>query len=215
MHDGFLTIAEIIERHETLFQDGFNEAVAKRENVNTASYDLHLGQDVYLSGDDYPRQLTQGQPLILIPRGQFALLMTDEYITMPKDYFGLISIKFSIKVRGLINVSGFHIDPGFSGRITFSVFNAGPVDVMLEYGKPTFMIFFYKLHCEAGPYKGDKGDKKHLPTEFVTSAKGVSASLADVDKRVRSLETSSRIWWALLLTVIAGLTALLISTFNR
>ena len=47
-----------------------------------------------------------------------------------------ISIKAKLKFRGLVNVSGFHIDPGYRGKIIFAVFNAGPQPILLRRGQP-------------------------------------------------------------------------------
>ena len=200
---GFLTADEIKKEHTRLFKEGF---VARQ--AHQASYDLRLGEEVYISGDDHPRKLSVDSPFVTIPRGQFALLITREYITMPNDYMGLISIRLRIKIRGLINVSGFHVDPGFDGKLVFSVFNAGPTDVLLKYEDPTFMIFFYKLNHEAGPYDGEHDKQEHLPLPVVTSLTGTSASLASVDKRVQDLETTSKVYWALLIVLIGALIAL-------
>jgi len=200
---GFLTDQDIQHQSDHLFKEGYNPNEAKR-----AAYDLHLGEYAYLTGSDYPQKLSEKQPFISIPRGQFALLITKEYVTMPKDYLGLISTKFGFKEQGLINVSGFHVDPGFHGKILFSVFNAGPMDVVLEYDKPTFMLFFYKLHKEVGnPYNGERQGQTHLPTNIVTSLKGSSASLSDVDKRVSQLETTTKVYWAVLIALIGALVA--------
>lgn len=93
----------------------------------------------------------------------------------------------------------------------FSVFNAGPSDVVLKYGQPTFMIFFYKLQREVDKgYEGESLYQKHLPTKLVTSIKGVSASLFDVDKRVRDLEVRERIFIGLFAALAAGLIALFV-----
>ena len=206
MDFGFLTDKEIKENREDLFEGYFNP-----EQAIHASYDLSLGEEVYISGMDYPRKLSETSPFVSIPRGQFALLMTKEYVKMPKDHLGFISIKFGMKAQGLINVSGFHVDPGFEGKIVFSVFNAGPSDVVLKYEVPTFIIFFYKLRgqVEKG-YDGPSQNQKHLPTKLVTSVKGVSASLSDVDKRVRDLEVTNRIFIGLLAALAAGLVALFV-----
>jgi dCTP deaminase len=206
MDFGFLTDKEIKDRNKELFREGFVEKQAVG-----ASYDLSLGEEVYISGEDCPTKLSESSPFVSIPRGQFALLMTKEYVKIPKNHFGLISIKFWKKAQGLINVSGFHVDPAFEGKIFFSVFNAGPSDVMLRYGEPTFMIFFYKLRGEVDqPYKGEIGEKENLPTKLVTSLKGTSASLSDVDKRVRDLEVTNRIFIGLLAALAAGIIALFV-----
>ncbi len=206
MDFGFLVDKEIKDKNKELFKNGFVE-----KQADGASYDLSLGEEVYISGEEYPKRLSKSNPFVSIPRGQFALLMTNEYVTVPKDHLGLISIKFGKKAQGLINVSGFHVDPGFEGKILFSVFNAGPSDVVLEYKEPTFMIFFYKLRDKVEkPYKGERQYQEHLPTGLVTSVKGVSASLSDVDKRVRDLEVTNRIFIGLLVALAAGLIAVFV-----
>jgi dCTP deaminase len=207
MDSGFLTDEQIVAENRRLFKEGcFDHSQAKR-----ASYDLSLGDEVYITGQDYPQRLSEKRPFVSIPRGQFALLMTKEYVTIPKDYLALISVRFGMKAQGLINVSGFHVDPGFEGKILFSVFNAGPADVVLKYGEPTFMIFFYKLEKEVlRPYDGEKQKQEQLPVALVTSLKGTSASLADVDKRVSSLETTGKVYWALLLALVGALIALFV-----
>jgi dCTP deaminase len=46
---------------------------------------------------------------------------------------------------GLVNVSGFHVDPGFRGRLKFSVYNAGSESIILGVGERLFPIWFYEL----------------------------------------------------------------------
>lgn len=210
MDFGFLTDKEIKTRKTSFFPKGCDE-----ERATGASYDLALGEEVYISGEDCPKKLSENSPYVSIPRGQFALLITKEYVKVPPEYLGLISIRFSKKAQGLINVSGFHVDPGFEGKILFSVFNAGPSDVVLRYGEPTFMVFFYKLREAVGnPYKGDMLRQEHLPTKLVTSVKGVSASLSDVDKRVRDLEVTNKIFIGLLAALAAGIVALFVQVIS-
>lgn len=210
MDFGFLTDKEIKDKRAELFKKGFEPKQAQR-----ASYDLSLGEEVYISGEDCPRKLSESSPFVSLPRGQFALLMTKEYVSMPADHLGFISIRFGKKAQGLINVSGFHVDPGFEGKILFSVFNAGPSDVVLKYGEPTFMIFFYKLREPVEEaYEGERMRQEQLPTRLVTSVKGVSASLSDVDRRVSRIEVHNRIFWTLLSVLLAGLAALLAFIFR-
>jgi dCTP deaminase len=201
---GFLTNKELKKELPILIPG----ATFVESQAGGASYDLTLGSEVYISEKEYPEILTQDQPYVSLPRGQFALLMTDEQVEMPSNYLGMISIRFSIKKRGLINVSGFHVDPGFKGRIIFSVFNAGPSDVVLKYKDPVFMIFFFRLEHDAKPYP-DTG-YKDLPVDLVTSLKGTSTSLSGVDERVSKLETTYRIFWGILIALIGALIALFV-----
>ncbi len=208
MSFGFLTDEEIIKRGKELLGPDFQQ-----NQVSGASYDLSLGEEAYISGEDSPRSLSDANPFVTLPRGQFALLLTKEYVKLPDDHLGFISIRFGKKAQGLVNISGFHVDPGFEGKILFSVFNAGPTDVVLKYGEPIFMIFYYKLQRRVlRPYKGERRGLKALPTALVSSVKGVSASLADVDKRVGRLET---LFWVLLAMLLMMLGTMITIAVTR
>lgn len=213
MSNGFLTADDIYKKRATFFPHCDSDL----EDARGASCDLRLGKEVHLSSDEYPRILTEKEPFVSIPRGQFALLMTHEYVHMPLNYLGLISFKFTIKAKGLMNISGFHIDPGRDGCIIFSVYNAGPSDVVLKYKQPIFMIFFCKLEKDAPDYKekGHYQDTKHLPIGLVSSLKGMSASLPEVEKRVRELEVTMKIMMWLLAASAAGVVGLLIKVLSE
>jgi len=100
-----------------------------------------------------------------IPPGQFALLYATEYIHIPDDTIAFISIKASIKLAGLINISGFHVDPGFQGRLKFSVYNAGAQAIPLEYGIETFLIWFSELDCPTDPYDGNHKNQNRITSK--------------------------------------------------
>jgi hypothetical protein len=69
-----------------------------------------------------------------IPPEQFAFILTEEKVTVPAEAMAFISMKATYKMQGLINVSGFHVDPGWDGPLIFAVFNAGPSPVHLQRG---------------------------------------------------------------------------------
>ena len=121
--------------------------------VDCAAVSLTVGDEVYITPSDpdnskdtgVKKKLTKDKSQFVIPKGQFAFLLTNEIITVPDDALALISFKATYKFKGLINVSGFHVDPGWSGRLTFSVYNAGPLDITLEKGDPFALIWFANL----------------------------------------------------------------------
>src|SRR5713226_2877035 len=119
--------------------------------INEASYDLRVGDEVFLSENQIPTRLSQDSPYVLLPPGQFALVKTFEEISIPPDLIGLLSIRSRYKFQGLINISGFHVDPTYKGHLIFSVQNIGPNDIRLKYGDAAFMIMFAKLEK---PYEG-------------------------------------------------------------
>jgi len=115
------------------------------EKIRPANYDLRLGNQYFVSREKYPKRLEETGGYIVIEPGDFAILSTHEYIYVPDDLLGLISLKYKYKKFGLINISGFHVDPGYVGRLFFSVYNAGPKSVVLKHKEPIFMIMYDKL----------------------------------------------------------------------
>src|SRR5438046_2720021 len=113
-----------------------------KDRIDCASYRLRLGGEAFVTRDD----LLRGSPAtpltdaledhppndkVVIPPGQFAFLITEEIVRVPPSAMALISMRVSQKFKGLINVSGFHVDPGFSGKLLYSVYNAGPQPIFL------------------------------------------------------------------------------------
>lgn len=173
-------------------------------------YDLHLGEDVYITSNDVPSRLTPQEPYVIIRPGEFALLSTLEVFSMPLDTMGFISVRFSYKKLGLINVSGFHVDPGYKGKVFFSVYNAGPNDIVMKMGDPVFMIFLLKITkdeheaCAVG-VKERQGDGERKFTETVTAIQGKSVSLANNAERIARLEFYLRFLGTIAITIIGGL----------
>ena len=153
----------------------FNEA-----NVKHCAYELSLGPEAYTTDSPNGKKqlLAPGEQLVIRP-GQFGLLLTEETITVPNDTIALISIKAGIKFRGLVNVSGFHVDPGFHGRLKFSVYNAGSRSVVLARGKPTFLIWFDGLGGKVSdPYNGSHNNQKELTPDDIMQIQGEVSSPA-------------------------------------
>lgn len=139
----FLTRNNIITNKEGV-------SVFNSKRISQAAYELCLGNEVFRTDnkDKKTEFLDEKNRYIDINPGQFCLLMTEEYINISPDKLAFISIKAKQKLKGLINVSGFHVDPGFKGKLLFSVYNAGPSIITLEAGKAYFLIWFSNLEKE-------------------------------------------------------------------
>ena len=167
------------------------------ERVDCAAYTLAIGPEVYVSPTDQTadpatvtvRKLDEDEAFT-IPPGQFAFLLTEEIVSVPADALAFISIRAKTKFRGLVNVSGFHVDPGYRGQLTYSVFNAGPVPIHLKRGQSIFLIWYANLDRES-KYKKDDPIRKGIDTELITAVAGELLSFAGVSKKSR---TSMRPW---------------------
>jgi dCTP deaminase len=163
--------------------------------VDCAAYTLRMGPEVYISPNDQakdPQAVTirtlSDNEAFAIPAGQFAFLLTEEIVTVPDHAVAWISMKAKIKWKGLINVSGFHVDTGFNGRLVFAVFNAGPVSVHLRRGQDLFLIWFANL---AQPTRNIRKQpvQMHISPELISGIAGELQSLANLNSKIKENKT--------------------------
>ncbi|WMS45207.1 deoxycytidine triphosphate deaminase (plasmid) [Acuticoccus sp. MNP-M23] len=162
--------------------------------IDCAAYTLRVGSEVYVSPDRQisapdrhtKRMLPQGDSFT-IPPGQFAFLVTEERIKVPDDAVAFISIKAKLKFNGLINISGFHVDPGYDGHLLFSVLNAGPRPLHLQRGQPLFLIWYAALDRVTAMKKEEAGFAGIKP-DMLTGISGEIQSLQRLSEDYRELE---------------------------
>src|SRR5436305_94577 len=86
------------------------------DEIDCNAITLRVGGEVYITPEleeahtRTKKQLKNNQGF-LIPPGQFAYLMTHEVVKVPRNAMAFISMKATFKMKGLVNVSGFHADP--------------------------------------------------------------------------------------------------------
>ena len=183
--------------------DGAN--VYNESRVEQAAYALSLGNEAYRT-DNKDRKieiLDSKNKTIEINPGQFTLLMTEEYVNIPEDKLAFISIKAKQKLKGLINVSGFHVDPGFKGKLLFSVYNAGPSTITLELEKPYFLIWFANLNEAAigediyNDITNHHQGQKSIPLDYIDALKRGEIVSPNVlmEKIKENRDTLARVLW--------------------
>lgn len=182
--------------------------VFNSERVQQAAYELSVGGEYYVTSMKGGRKVLGLGDQIEIPPGQLALLITEERLKVPANVIGFISMKFGPKKRGLINVSGFHVDPGFQGRLKFSVYNAGSTKFFFDPGQALFLIWFSDLSSdEPHKYNGEHQNQLSITATDVTEFQGEVASPAQLKREIDKLSTrvSAMIWlFALIVISIAG-----------
>jgi dCTP deaminase len=162
----------------------------RSDAIDCAAYTLRIGPELYVTptaGLESPathtkRQLGENEGFT-IPAGQFAFLLTEEVIEVPVNAIAFISMKAKTKFRGLVNVSGFHVDPGWKGRLTFSVFNAGPSAIHLTRGMPLFLIWYADLDAVSKLHKTGEGPRL-LQSELINNITGELNSFESLQKRM-------------------------------
>ena len=174
--------------------------------ITHCAYELTMGPEAFVTSSDARKKKTlELGDSLEIPPGQFALLLTEERIKVPLDTIAFISMRFGIKRRGLINVSGFHVDPGFGARrLKFSVYNAGSRGITISRGDRVFLIWFADLDGTLERGYGDRGlDQDRITSDDQNVMHGEIASPAELKAQIDGLQHRDvhRKW---ILAVIAG-----------
>jgi dCTP deaminase len=200
------------------------------EQVDCSAYTLTLGEEFFVTPDysvpvrkntkqrlaaskrwdqSVPEiQRVEGDPMI-VPPGQFAFLLTEEFLRIPCNAMGFISLKSSAKWRGLINVSGFHVDPGFQGRLIYSVYNAGPTPIQLNRGQDLFLLWLADLDDSATSDHAKKQSRPllEIPSTMISEVNRQIHSLQALSDRIEAVANRITIIWSVLgiLGIVAGL----------
>ena len=203
---GFWSAQSIAHRQETdklFWLPGPAPAFSPRDyefdtkRLKAASYNLRMGSEAYVTpvSDSDPKSVRTLKPdeAFRIPPGQFAFLLTHEGVHVPNDAFALVALRArELQFQGLINVSGFHIDPGYSGRLVLAVYNAGPGEVHLREGQELFEVFFADLDQPTDrPY--DKSSSKsplfRIEPRIISSVAGQFETLKGLKNKIEDVET--------------------------
>jgi dCTP deaminase len=166
----------------------------QRTKLKNWSYDLSLGSEAFLSSHDELTRLSDHGAIFIKP-GEFALLLSKETLFLPLDLVAFISLKSTHAFKGLVNISGFQVDPGYHGKLALSVYNAAPTTVVLREGDPLYMIVFARLDQQAEPRDHENPSYPsidHLDPAMIASVKGPAVSLSSLGQRLYALETSWR-----------------------
>ncbi len=205
-----------IARTQHMISD-FDEA-----RIDCAAYNLSVGNCYFCTSEDeknYKPQmrLAKGETFV-IPPGQFAFLITKETVCIPDNTLAFISMRTMKKFQGLINVSGFHVDPGYKGNLVYSVFNAGPTNIDVSEGEKLFKIWFCDLDQTSDTQFRYSGKAASITNDLVKGMSGKVLSLRDLSAKIEELEklrpaidTLNLVYRTLVIGVIA---ALLLAIFS-
>jgi len=183
----------------------------KEDYLHQCSYDLRLGREVYLVGKEAPEKLSGDAPYVSVPPGQFAILTCYEELQMPKDHMGFIALRSTFKFQGLVNISGFHVDPTHQGTLLFAVQNVGPTDIRLKYQDPTFTIFFAEVKGDTGASREDEKQTQFKPRlkgirlQDVQLLGGSSITISKLQKEIEQLRFIVFVYTPLVVAVLGTL----------
>ncbi len=165
------------------------------DSVDANAYNLRMGNCYFKTANDIETEskktfLSPGESFV-IPAGQFAFLLTKEVVDVPPYAMAFISMRTRIKFQGLINVSGFHVDPGYRGKLIYAVYNASPSPVHICEGDPIFKIWFADIDQRSGSRYLFKGQSKgDIDSDLVRGMSKEIFSLQSLAEQLRDLRST-------------------------
>ena len=145
--------------------------------------------------------------------GQFVFILTKEKVRISKSAIGFISIRASIKFKGLVNVSGFQVNPGHNGNLIFTVFNAGPRHINLRKGEEIFSLWVADLDAEVKDDHEVAGnipsDLSIIPMDVINGISGDALTAYQLDSRIKKVEADHNKIKLLLIRILLGVSPIL------
>lgn len=179
--------------------------------VTNCSVELRMGPEGYVTGGAVGVKTflkALGDQLV-IPPGQFALLLAEESVTIPDDAIAFISMKSKFKLHGLMNVSGFHVDPGFIGQLIFAVYNAGGHDVVISRGDCVFLLWVASLNGKTGDvYEGPRKNQNTIRNDDIVAIGRAHYSTAAFNDRLTEVQARVDVFSRLTMALLVGLALL-------
>lgn len=178
--------------------------------VDANAYNLRMGNVLFktaeITGQHQGKLRLKDKESFVIPAGQFAFLLTKEEVNIPRNVMAFISMRTRIKYQGLINVSGFHVDPGYKGKLIYAVYNASPSPVQLSEDDPAFKIWFCSLDRTSGDkYVYTKAGVYDIDNDIVRGMSREINSLQAMTEKIRNLEAKVELKFAEQKPTIDGL----------
>ena len=192
-------IRQLIAQHKVI--QPFTE-----DSLNAAAYELRVGEKalLVLSPDeggyievDLPRLELEDDLLELAP-GQTAVLYSYEIVDIPLDIQGHLFLKASWATRGLYFPGGI-VDPGYRGRLFFSVTNLARATLQLALGEPIVKMELVRLARSAPqPYSREtvlelpEHLRPPLPERSVYDPVELSWRLDQLHEKLQGLQEGDR-----------------------
>lgn len=183
----------IVAKHElvALIRAGCLLRDAELDRVQSASYDLALGDEVWCQG--VTSQLSASNPVFKIPAYSYAIVKATETAAMPAFIAGQFDVRVGHFLSGVVLSNGPQVDPGYWGELFCMLFNASSDAKAIRRGDHFATLHFWTTTRNTEAYSGFYLMKEklanHMRPEVSTGLGGQIEQV--VDRKVA--ETAARL----------------------
>lgn len=181
--------------------------------IQPASLDLTIGR-ILLPIEDKDDKVREA-PSVSLGQGETVVVETHEYLSMPRTVAAIGFPPAAVSRNGLLMTNPGHIDPGFQGRLKFTVINLGRQPIELASGHPICTLLVFAIPTP--DYAYDQLDTTEKPTS--PSDAGLlgrlSRDLLNFGDRITETAASEVRKAQISIPIITGIVAILITVFGN
>jgi len=136
--------------------------------LQPASYDLRVGEEGFTLSLGRVISI-QNEGVLEIQPGDFALVLTHEYLRLPANTVGRLGLRSVYARMGLLATVGPQVDPGFEGKVVIGIVNFSSQTIKLRYLTPFCTLELQRLpYSASAPYAGPYQGQEHLTDEIIS-----------------------------------------------
>jgi len=117
-------------------------------SVEGLKYDFALGSQMLFGGRapiDAAKLPEQERAQLVVRPGELVYVMSAERLELPSDIRAELSLKRKISHLGIMVLGGSSVDPGYTGRLVFALFNLSTRPFPLQIGRKLIAAHFFRL----------------------------------------------------------------------
>lgn len=194
---------------------------AKDSPIQPASLDLTIGLVYQPCTEEHNKKTPpDGVTEYILKPGRTAIILSREELKMPADLIGIGFPPSKVSVKGILMTNPGQVDPGYQGKLRFTVINMGRKDFVLRQGDVIVSIILMRLH--SAPHKdwitrngGQPGgpitweNLNRVSSDFVNVEERAHTiakeAVAQADVKIKSLQIWVPVYAGILTLVLTGL----------
>jgi deoxycytidine triphosphate deaminase len=119
------------------------------KNCGAIKYDFVLSDDFLKAEYGVPTRVSELEPEkrseAIVSPGEVVYVLSKETVSLPQRMYMNLSANRGMSEYGVLTLGGFTVDPGYTGRLMFGLFNYSSTSFKLIPGKKLVGAVFYSL----------------------------------------------------------------------
>jgi dCTP deaminase len=162
---------------------------SKASPVQPASIDLHVGQ-IFVPNKELSATGGANTPVTehVLESGETAIVATRETVHLPSDVAGIGFPPSHVSRDGLLMTNPGHVDPGYDGKLHFTLINMAKERYVIAEGKEIMTLLLFRLDAAAHrDYRQRVQYKGAAPAGIATALTKLSPDFLNFDERAEAV----------------------------